>query len=56
MLLVQENGFYKNFEKIHNIKLIDPFINPGTVIEKSDGVVAITGTAAFEAFIRKNHI
>ncbi len=49
----RENGFYKNFEKIHNIKLIDPFINPGTVIEKSDGVVAITGTAAFEAFIRK---
>ena len=49
----REPGFYDNFNKIHNIKLLNPFTNSGAVIQKSLGVVTITGTAGFEAFIRK---
>ncbi|MDA9114231.1 capsular biosynthesis protein, partial [Alphaproteobacteria bacterium] len=46
-------SFYKEFNKIHNIKLLDPLTNSGDVIQKSIGVVTITGTAWLEAFITK---
>jgi hypothetical protein len=43
--------FYKEIQKLKNVKLIDPFLEPHDVIKNSLGIVTISSTMGFEAIM-----
>jgi hypothetical protein len=52
----REYTYYKRLQKIPNVRLIDPMIDSHKLIQESDLVTTITGTAGLEATIYKTPV
>lgn len=48
--------FYRELSKYPNVVLIDPWIDSHELIKKSEAVVALTGTAGFEAILYRKPV
>ncbi|HEV2489264.1 MAG TPA: hypothetical protein VGT03_05620 [Candidatus Acidoferrales bacterium] len=44
-------SFYRQLKKLHNVQLVSPSIDSHTLIERSDAVLTITGSSAWEAIL-----
>jgi hypothetical protein len=50
----REGDFYKKLKKYSNVRLIDPWSNPHELIQRSIGVITLTGTVGWESmFLNK---
>lgn len=48
--------FYRSIKKIRNIRLIDPFLDPHSLIENAAGIITISGTMGYEAILYKKPV
>lgn len=52
----RNTSFYKSLLKYSNVRLIDPWIDSHSLIQKSDGVIVLTSTIGWEALIYKKPV
>lgn len=44
-------GYYRDIQKIHNVQLLSPAVDSHELIQRSDAVLTITGSSAWEAIL-----
>lgn len=49
-------SFYRELNQLHNVRMIDPAVDTFALSKKAVAVVAVTGTAGWEAYLLGKHV